>query len=293
MLSMKENPQFCSLSFFNTFQLCQNCSSVAAAAKIYRIQIQICYIKCTPTHCQQCNEIFWTRRTSQLARRHQLLTTNKKTKTKDAKRTKDTKDTQQSLLSAALWAEITNKWVFYFQQSKLEIPLFIFHQHYGEVHLTIDPTSTNLSLSPSLIASTGTGRKSSSATTTRWAWRSTLATRGREGRTRPSCTWCCPRRPTTAASPAITRWRETSEHHQQPSAASQRRRASRLCFASQSVSRSKITPVSRFSEPEPADLQLRHWEPDPLPQLWPGKPHEVWHQRKSASAFHHFIYFFN
>lgn len=137
----------------------------------------------------------------------------KKTKTKEANRAKDIKYTRQSVLSAALWAlwaEITNKWVFYFQQSKLEIPLFIFHQHYGEVQRTIDPSSTNLPLSPSLIASTETGRKSSSATTTRWAWRSTLATRGREGRTRPSCTWCCPPRPTTAESPAITRWRETA-----------------------------------------------------------------------------------
>lgn len=75
-----------------------------------------------------------------------------------------------------------------------------------EVPLLTPLVLTLLSLSS--IASTETGRKWSLATTTHWAWRSTLATMAREGRTRPSCTWCCPRRPTTAESPAITRWRE-------------------------------------------------------------------------------------
>lgn len=45
---------------------------------------------------------------------------------------------------------------------------------------------------------------------------------------------------------------------------------------------------SGFSEPDPADLQLWHREPDPIPQLRSGQPHEVWHQRKDAAIWQFF-----
>lgn len=133
-----------------------------------------------------------------------------------------------------------------------------------------------------LFGSAGTGRKSTWAMTTRWPWLSTPGTRVREGRTRQSCMWCSPPKLTTAVFTAIMRWLEMQQKPLQLPVTNTRLWTWFNCF---SITCSLLwfdQSVLSISEPDPADLQLRVREPDPIPQLRFGQPNEVWYQCKDT-----------